>query len=619
MRKVLKVLLRSFLVIALVASSIPLVNKTINAEEGKKDPSIGEYIKLYDQFNISSSTNTYFKTNTGEVATPIEWVQVTIYSYNQTEGWIQLYFNSKYSDIIKANNYNPSPYKEPYGIIITGGSGTKDDPYTVEPVVNKPIKVTSITFDPTTIEKTEGDADFTLSPTIAPTDAHDAYKVLEYTSSDENVVTVDSSGNVHIVGAGTATITAKSKNIHGDTEDDVTSNEVTITVNPSITKVKISGITASDKVYDGKTDATLNFSNVVIDGKADGDDVSVTAKGTFADENVGTNKIVTISDVTLSGNDKDKYSIDTENVQKTTTASITPLEATLSWSDTELTYSGEPQKPIATVTNLLTDDTCDVTVTGEQTNAGTYTATASSLSNSNYKLPSNNTSVFTIKKAKALPEEELTDGEKPTPINGNVYDNGKEYDLVKDPSVLPSGYTDVEYSTDGGKTWSTDIPKGVGGDYEVNYKYTSNNYEELVAKDVLKVTIKNEYYVESGDGFVWTRGSSDGSPVTFKARVQDNQTFDKTSLVYVDNKVVTLNTDYTSKEGSLIITLKQSLLSSLADGNHQLKVVFKDEASVTSKFTVKTPSTPTPTPTPIPTPTPTPQTRTYVTPKTGVE
>lgn len=76
---------------------------------------------------------------------------------------------------------------------------------------------------------------------------------------------------------------------------------------------------------------------------------------------------------------------------------IAPKEIGIQWSNTELTYNGEPQVPTATATGLVEGDTCTITVTGGQTNAGTgYTATAESVSNSNYKLPENKTTNFSI-------------------------------------------------------------------------------------------------------------------------------------------------------------------------------------------------------------------------------
>lgn len=74
-------------------------------------------------------------------------------------------------------------------------------------------------------------------------------------------------------------------------------------------------------------------------------------------------------------------------------------EVGLSWSNTSFTYDGGSHVPTATATGLVGGTSCTVTVTGAQTNAGSCTATASGLSNSNYKLPSAKTTSFTISKA----------------------------------------------------------------------------------------------------------------------------------------------------------------------------------------------------------------------------
>ena len=81
------------------------------------------------------------------------------------------------------------------------------------------------------------------------------------------------------------------------------------------------------------------------------------------------------------------------------TLTVAKRTATLSWSNTSLTYNGSAQKPTCTVTNKYSSDTCNVTVGGEQTDAGTYTATATALSNTtNYQLPAAKTQSFTIAK-----------------------------------------------------------------------------------------------------------------------------------------------------------------------------------------------------------------------------
>lgn len=83
------------------------------------------------------------------------------------------------------------------------------------------------------------------------------------------------------------------------------------------------------------------------------------------------------------------------------TLTVNPKEVGLTWASTEFTYDGSAHVPTATATGLVGSDACTVTVDGAQTNAGSYTATASALSNTNYKLPAANTTTFTIAKATA--------------------------------------------------------------------------------------------------------------------------------------------------------------------------------------------------------------------------
>ena len=73
---------------------------------------------------------------------------------------------------------------------------------------------------------------------------------------------------------------------------------------------------------------------------------------------------------------------------KTAKASFTigKKELGVTWSNTEFTYDQTAHKPTATLTGVVSGDVCNVTVTGEQTNAGTgYVATAS-IDNANYKI-----------------------------------------------------------------------------------------------------------------------------------------------------------------------------------------------------------------------------------------
>ena len=210
----------------------------------------------------------------------------------------------------------------------------------------------------------------------------------------------------------------------------ITLDNATASVTYSIARkaVTVSDITASNKTYDGTNEATLVTTGASFAGKLGNDNLTVSATGAFENANVGEGKNVTISGLTLDGTSKENYVLAEEGQQTTATANITAKEIGLEWSNTELTYNGEAQKPTATATGLVDGDTCTVTVTGEQTNAGeNYTATAESLSNSNYKLPENATTTFKIVKANAVP--------------ATVTANNRTFDVTEKPLVTVDNST----------------------------------------------------------------------------------------------------------------------------------------------------------------------------------
>lgn len=84
----------------------------------------------------------------------------------------------------------------------------------------------------------------------------------------------------------------------------------------------VTGIKGVDKPFDGTTAATLDTSAAVLQGVFPGDDVSLVtagATGTFDTPDVGNNKTVTVSGLTLAGADAGNYTL----IQPTTTANIT--------------------------------------------------------------------------------------------------------------------------------------------------------------------------------------------------------------------------------------------------------------------------------------------------------
>ncbi len=86
----------------------------------------------------------------------------------------------------------------------------------------------------------------------------------------------------------------------------------------------VSGITAANKVYDGKTSATLNTSSAILAGAISGDALTVTGGvGAFADKNAGLGKVVNITGLALGGTDAINYTLSSSTAS--TTADISKL------------------------------------------------------------------------------------------------------------------------------------------------------------------------------------------------------------------------------------------------------------------------------------------------------
>jgi hypothetical protein len=74
----------------------------------------------------------------------------------------------------------------------------------------------------------------------------------------------------------------------------------------------VGGISAANKVYDGTTSASITTGGITLSTVFAGDSVSVDAgaiTGAFADKNVGTNKPVTLSGLSLTGSSANNYQI----------------------------------------------------------------------------------------------------------------------------------------------------------------------------------------------------------------------------------------------------------------------------------------------------------------------
>lgn len=108
-------------------------------------------------------------------------------------------------------------------------------------------------------------------------------------------------------------------------------------------QVTISGITVIDKIYDGTTDAELDYSDIdwTACGMVDGDELSITAQGTYEDTSVGEDKSVIITDITLGGRSADNYVLSDDGHQTRAAAKITKKAVTVTALKQTVAVNGE--------------------------------------------------------------------------------------------------------------------------------------------------------------------------------------------------------------------------------------------------------------------------------------
>lgn len=237
---------------------------------------------------------------------------------------------------------------------------------------------------------------------------------------------------------GTATGTFADKNVGTGKTVTVTGNSISgadagnynlvqqagLTANIAKADLSVTGLAASDKVYDGTTTAALTGTATVTALGADVVTVGGTATGAFANKNAGTGKAVTVSGNTLSGTDAGNYNI----VQQAgLTADITPkpLDITVSrpYDTTDQFTTG------FSFGGVVSGDAAPTVTGGAATvaskNNGTYNAFTSNtlaLSDTNYSATGGAVNATISKKALTLlgltAQDKTSDGSTAATLTG---------------------------------------------------------------------------------------------------------------------------------------------------------------------------------------------------------
>ncbi len=154
--------------------------------------------------------------------------------------------------------------------------------------------------------------------------------VSEYEVYKDGVLASTISGtSVILTGLNSSTIyqvTVRAKDAAGNVS--AYSNSLSVTTNFAIIVLTVSGVGANNKVYDGRTTATLITGSAALEGVIPGDNVTLIttgATGTFVSKNVGTSRTISTTGFSLGGTDAFKYSLS----QPTTSANITTANLTV--------------------------------------------------------------------------------------------------------------------------------------------------------------------------------------------------------------------------------------------------------------------------------------------------
>ena len=304
------------------------------------------------------------------------------------------------------------------------------------------------------------------------------------------------------------TITPVLATIKKDTTDvtnnyNITYTDGSLTINKK--QITISGIAASDKTYDGTTNANLDYSGIdwAACGRVGSDNLTVSATGTFSDANIGTEKTVTISDLTLSGAKADNYELAENGQQTDTTADITTKAITITADNASRAYDGTAHtKNSYSVTSgeLADGDTIEsVTVTGSQKYAGSSdnVPSAAVIKNSsgvdvtsNYNITYTNGTLTVTKKPLTITADSDTKVYDTTPLTKNNYTN----------TALAAGDTIESVTVAGSQTAvgesankpSAAVIKNGNEDVTANYDITYVNGTLEVTKKAVTITAKSD-------------------------------------------------------------------------------------------------------------------------------
>ncbi|MBR6105704.1 MAG: T9SS type A sorting domain-containing protein [Paludibacteraceae bacterium] len=304
--------------------------------------------------------------------------------------------------------------------------------------------------------------------------------------------------------------------------------EFEFTIAPAV--ITVTGGTAT-KVYNGNVNITTETStDISFTGKIGDEDISVTVKsGSFAQKEAGETEL-NVTEYQLAGNEAKSGNYTLANEKPSLTAVIEQKEVALTWSTpTTFAYDGEVKEVTANIvaSYIVEGDVVSVSAyTGNQSSEkGEHTATATALSNSNYKLPKNASKFWEITDGLEItgPTEALTyNGKEQQPevtvkYNGVILVEKSDYTLkysdnknagTAKVSVIPTSTSDFKQK-DIEFTIHPAVITITGGTatkvYDGNNEFTDGTITHFIvtgkiASDNISVIVKNGVFAQKDAG-----------------------------------------------------------------------------------------------------------------------
>lgn len=254
-----------------------------------------------------------------------------------------------------------------------------------------------------------------------------------------------------------------------------------------VPKELTASVTAENKTYDGKAEATV--SAIVTTGVGN-ETLSITGlTGAFENAQAGESKSVSINskDAAVAPGENTKVENYRISYPAEATATIRKRPVELTWGKAELLYTGDEQTITATVSNALKNDNLTLSYKNHAATAtGTYTAEVTELGNDNYTL----TGAENVTKDWSIRYLSADKNALPTPT-GTKADGNEWY--TGDVTLTPgNGY---QISEDG-KTWKDVLLIKEDGSHDISYYLKDTNGH---ITDKQSINIKKDATVPTGE------------------------------------------------------------------------------------------------------------------------